>query len=54
MIGAPFEGSWDAVTDAAYYNGAGSGELIWLLISIALCILACVMGHAHESKINSK
>ena len=53
MIGAPFEGSWDAVVDAAYYNGAG-GELIWLLISIALCILACVVGHRHESKVNSE
>ena len=52
MIGAPFEGSWDAVTDSAYYAGAG-GELIWLLVSIALCILACVVGHRHESNANS-
>lgn len=52
-MGAPFEGSWDAVKDAAYYAGAG-GELIWLLISIALCLAALWVGHKHESKANSK
>ncbi len=52
MIGTPFEGSWDTVTDAAYYTGAG-GEAIWLWISIALCILACVIGHMHEARANS-
>jgi len=51
-MGAPFEGSWDAVVDSAYYAGAG-GEFIWLMVSIALCILACVIGHGHESKANS-
>ena len=35
MIGAPFE-SWDAVAGASYYTGLGGGELIWLVISIAL------------------
>ncbi len=52
-MGAPFEGSWDAVKDAAYYAGAG-GEAFWLWVSIALCVLACVMGHLHESRANSK
>jgi len=51
-MGAPFEGSWDAVKDAAYYVGAGGWEGVWLFISIALCILACVMGHRHEAKAN--
>lgn len=50
-MGAPFEGSWDAVKDAAYYAGSG-WELIWLLVSIVLCIVAIGMGHAHESKAN--
>lgn len=50
-MGASFD-SWDKVVDAAYYTGAGSGELIWLVISIALCVLACVVGHRHENKIN--
>ena len=51
MIGAPFE-NWDAVAGASYYTGLGSGEFIWLLISIVLCTLALVVGHMHESKIN--
>lgn len=54
MIGSPLEGSWDKATDAAYYTGLGSGELIWLVVSIALCLLACVVGHRHESKINAE
>ena len=52
MIGVPFEGSWDAVVDSAYYNGAG-GEAIRLLVSIVLCLLALWMGHRHESNVNS-
>lgn len=51
-MGAPFEGSWDAVTDAAYYAGAGA-EFIWLLVSIVLCLVAIWIGHRHESKANS-
>ena len=51
-MGSPFEGSWDAVKDSAYYVGAGGGEAIWLIISIALCVLALFMGHRHESKAN--
>lgn len=53
MIGAPFE-SWDAVAGASYYTGLGGGELIWLVISIALCVLAIFVGHGHEKKANSK
>lgn len=53
MIGAPFE-SWDAVAGASYYTGLGGGELIWLIISIALCVLSILVGHKHENKINSK
>ncbi len=51
-MGAPFTGSWDAVADAAYYAGAGF-EAGWLLVSIALCLLALWMGHRHESKANA-
>ncbi len=53
MIGAPFE-FWDAVAGASYYAGLGGGELIWLVISIVLCVLAILVGHSHENKINSK
>ena len=52
-MGAPFEGSWDAVANAAYYAGAG-WEAIWLLVSIILCLAALWMGHRHESKANSE
>lgn len=53
MIGAPFN-TWGEVVDAAYYTGAGSGEWLWLLISILLCILALWWGHGHESRANIK
>lgn len=53
MIGAPFE-NWSDVAGASYYTGLGGGELIWLVISIVLCVLAILVGHSHENKINSK
>ncbi|MEP3232770.1 MAG: hypothetical protein ABJN04_09140 [Hyphomicrobiales bacterium] len=49
-MGASFE-TWDAVTDAAYYVGAGS-EGIWLAIAVILCVVALMVGHSHESKVN--
>jgi len=52
MIGAPFT-NWADVAGANYYTGLGSGEFWWLLVSIALCILAIAVGHSHESKANS-
>lgn len=52
-MGAPFSGSWDAVTDAAYYAGAGF-EAGWLWISIAMCVIALAVAHRHESKANSQ
>ena len=51
-MGSPVEGSWDAVANAPYYVGVGGWELPWLLISIALCVLALVIGHRHESAAN--
>ena len=51
-MGSPVTGSWDSVVDAAYYAGQGQ-ELWWLLISIALCVLACWWGHRHEAKANA-
>ena len=48
MFGAPFDtGSWEGVTES-YYAGAG-GELIWLIISIVLCVAALIGGHIHET-----
>lgn len=46
-MGAPFE-SWDAV-EGAYYMGVNSSwELIWLLVSIAMCCIALFVGARHE------
>ncbi len=49
-MGAPFDtGTWNGV-EGAYYTGAGGGELLWLLVSIACCIAAIWIGHRHETK----
>ena len=53
MVGAQFN-SWADVVDSAYYTGAGSGEALWLWISILLCILALWWGHGHEARANIK
>ncbi|MEO1549742.1 MAG: hypothetical protein AAFR93_04835 [Pseudomonadota bacterium] len=45
-MGSPLE-SFDGF-EGAYYTGAGSGEMIWLIIAIALCVAALVMGARHE------
>ncbi len=37
---------WSAV-DGAYYAGAGT-ELIWLIVSIVLCVVSLVAGSRHE------
>ena len=45
---APFEAnSWDGIT-GAIYTGQGSGEMFWLLVSLALIVLAIVLGWRHE------
>lgn len=48
MLGAPFEGSWDAAAGAAIYPAAGSGELIWFIIAAAITVLAIIIGGIHE------
>ena len=49
-MGAPFEtGTWNGVT-GAYYMGLNSGwEVVWLLVSIVMCVAALWVGHKHES-----
>lgn len=37
---------WSTV-DGAYYAGAGT-ELIWLLLSILLCVICLIAGSRHE------
>lgn len=49
MVGAPFDsGSWAGVTES-YYAGAG-GEFAWLMISVALCVIALIGGAVHEGR----
>ncbi len=50
MIGAPFDGNWDVAVEAAgaMYPAAGSGELLWVIISAALCGLAIIIGGIQE------
>lgn len=50
MVGSPVEGTWDSVAGAAYYTGAGSGELIWTIIAAAICVIAILVGGAHEAR----
>lgn len=55
MFGSPIEdGSWNSMTDAAYYAGHGGGEAIWLIISIVLCVVALYVGARHESEAYKK
>lgn len=50
MIGSPIDsGTWNGV-EAAYYTGYGSGEFIWLVVSVVMCVVAIIAGHSHESK----
>ncbi len=47
-MGSPFDtGTWNGV-EGAYYVGHGSMELVWLLVSVGLCLVALWMGHSHE------
>ena len=39
--------SWDGF-EGAYYTGYGGGEMIWLIVSIVLCVVALVSGLSHE------
>jgi len=49
-MGAPFDtGTWTGVTES-YYTGFGSGEGLWLWVSVAMCVVALIVGHVHESR----
>lgn len=48
MMGAPFEGSWDAAAGSAFYTGAGSGELLWYIVAAGICCLALIIGGIYE------
>ena len=47
-MGSPIE-STGTGAEGAYYAGAGSGmDSIWVFVALGLCVLAIVMGAAHE------
>lgn len=50
-MGAPFDtGTWNGV-EGAYFTGAGGASpTLFLVISIALCVIPLVLGHKHESE----
>ena len=50
-MGSPFkEATWNGV-EAAYYTGAGGGmEIIWLGVSIVMCVVAIWVGGRHEAE----
>ncbi len=51
MIGTDIT-DWAAV-EGAYYAGMGS-ELVWLVLSMVLCVGALVFGAVHETRAYSK
>ncbi len=50
-MGSPFDtGTWTGV-DGTYFAGAGGASpTVWLIISMALCVLAMVIGARHEKE----
>ncbi len=49
-MGSPItSGTWDGFA-GAYYTGLGSGELLWLLATIVLLVIAIVLGARHEKE----
>jgi hypothetical protein len=50
MIGSPIEAATWEGAEGAYYTGLGSGELIWVLAALLLCVVALVAGSRHEKE----
>lgn len=46
-MGSAFK-DWAEATGPMYMGANTSWEVIWLLVSVALCIIACVIGSRHE------
>lgn len=46
-MGSSFS-SWSNVEGAVYTGAGGSSEIVWLLVSVILCIAALVIGARHE------
>ncbi len=49
-MGSPVtSGTWDGF-QGAFYTGVGNGELLWLLATMVLLIVAVVLGARHEQE----
>ena len=45
---APFDtNTWEGIS-GAYYTGYGSAEVLWVIVCLALVVLAVNRGWAHE------
>lgn len=51
-MGSNFD-TWNGV-EGAYYVGAGSGEMLWVIVSVVLCVIALIIGARHELSSYSK
>jgi len=49
-MGSSFD-TWDNIVanGGAYYPGVGSMEVVWVLITIAICVVSLWVGHKHEA-----
>ncbi len=46
-MGFDFETA-DAMSGAIYMGAGGSIPSIWLWVSVAVCVIACIIGSKHE------
>lgn len=54
-MGAPFDtGTWSGITGTYFTGAGGSMTTVWLFVSIALCILALILGGRHEKEAYKK
>ena len=40
--------NWDAATGPLYMGANSSWEIIWTLIALLCCVVACIVGSRHE------
>lgn len=52
-MGSNFD-SWDAVEGAYYMGASTSWEVIWVIVALAMCVIALVAGARHELRAYDK
>ena len=48
-MGSAFD-AWTNIEGPIYMGANTSWEVIWLVVSIAFCVTACIVGSRHELK----